>query len=182
MSFNIQDISKIVYDILNQTKKRIPIFVVALHIYVTNNIFLISGKQTEIIVYMSLLGIICIIWEFFFAIKATQSVIFPWYTEISFAIYVSVTRFFNLIVICLFVTDGRPLSYLFPSIEQIYLTVAMSCTIVLNFVIDKIESTYWTDSWSKLYKVRIELIEESESAIDGVFTESTTATSAIVPK
>ncbi len=155
----------LVYDIIDKTKKRMPVFIIGTHVYIANNLFNTAQSLLTTIIYLSLLSLACIIWEFVYAIKATKVVNLPWYYEASFAIYISFTRCFNLIVVCLFISEGRPLIYILPIRAFIY-TIIMSGTIIINYFIDKFESTYWPENFKKLYNERIVIIEDSSFNIN----------------
>jgi hypothetical protein len=168
------NVTKIVYDVISQTKKRLPLFIIGLHVFIANNLFtgtpqkesmdkkVDEKEKLNIYIYLGILSIICLLWEFFFAIKATIVVHFPWYSEMSFALYVSITRFVNLIVVCMFVTQGNPLTHIVP-LSQEFLTAIMSVIIVVNYFIDKFESKHWNANWKKMYEIRNKTIERSKN-------------------
>ncbi len=159
---SVSGVSKFVYDFVNETKKRIPLFLVACHIYITNTRFshdkidaYNNWAKFMIISYMFMLGISCLIWEFIFALKATIKSDYPCYSEVPFAIYITLTRFINLMVICLFTTNGDPINIL-THINTEIITNIFYAMMILNYALDKIEQYVWTDNWKNMYNIRNE--------------------------
>ncbi|AYV76307.1 MAG: hypothetical protein Terrestrivirus5_129 [Terrestrivirus sp.] len=149
-------ISTWVYNVIEQTKKKSPMFIISLHIFVSNIVFSSSNEvnpgEGGIIAYLVILGVVCLLWEFGYALYATYDEKFMWYTEISFALFTTMTGFFNLCALALFSTQGVPLDHLVP-LSRNALTVVAASVIVINYLVDLIEQKFWPASWQKMYNV-----------------------------
>jgi hypothetical protein len=141
-----------IYNIITTTKNKSPMFIISLHIFVTNIAFTSSTdvNRTAIIVYLTLLGFGCLLWEFGYALFGTYKENVPWYSEWLFALCETLTGFFNLCALALFSTQGVPLNYLV-SLSQDALTVVAVSVIIINYVIDLLEQKYWSANWKKMY-------------------------------
>jgi hypothetical protein len=131
-------------------------FIISLHIFVSNIVFSSSSEITPseggIIAYLVILGVVCLLWEFGYALYAAHDEKFTWYTEVSFALFTTITGFFNLCALALFSTQGVPLDHLVP-LSRDALTVVAVSVIVINYLVDLIEQKFWPASWQKMYNV-----------------------------
>jgi len=157
----ISTITKWIYNIISTTKSKIPLFVIALHVYITNLAFKTEQSLAAVVGYVVALAVFCIIWESSYAIWATTQVKSLWYSKMFYILFVSATRFFNLVSIALFTTSGLPLTYIVP-ISTVALTVIFSVIIVINYIIDIIEQNIWPENWKKMYNIE----DTEETKID----------------
>lgn len=183
---SITNVASFIYTIIATTKKKLPLFFIALHVYITNLVFKTDTiDETNVIIYLTLMGVFCMIWEFSFAIWATTQVTCLLYSKLGFAFVVANIRILNLAVISLFVTNGIPLLYVTP-ISSTNLTIVFSCIIVINYVIDLLQQKYYYGSWNKMYILETDKESEINTSIDQLFnltsipntTNATNATNA----
>lgn len=159
VAFNI--FCKWIYNNILKTKNRLPIFIIGLHIYITELAFKnYNGKNIWIIIYLSIISVLSLAWETFIPLWTIQITKFSCMTESGFVIYTCITKFINLIAVGLFATSGLPLTYLIPGLPQYILLIFVSLIILINCGFDYIEKKIWNNKKWKIMQKKSEQLED----------------------
>lgn len=169
-SSSIGTITSWIYNSILKTRVRLPIFMISLHIYVTQLAFTnYTGNHSYIIVYLSLIAAAGLIWEFVFPIWATRLIPTTCLSGFTFALFSSLSHFINLSTIGLFATSGLPLTYLISNYSQIAIIAIISSIFIFNYGFDWFEEKLWGDKyWGKLIAERDQLEQQILTNIDNI--------------
>ena len=131
---------------IDRLKKRIPYFVLLIHMYAVNNAFIECGKfENYIIPYLITINLLSLIWELWFIsiayyeIKKTMQLTCNCFCYVTFS---AVSRLITFVLISNFATSGLPLRCVIKYPPEI-LNLVLVLFVGIVYMMDKIETHFW---------------------------------------